>query len=114
MRFVRPVVDTVEGLGGRVRDLARLQSVARTLIQYGLGALVDGIPGIQVVKNDQFESSPERIVSLLQDLGPTFVKLGQVLSTRTDMLDDKWCHALASLQERRWLSKFSGPGWRRS
>lgn len=42
--------------------------------------------------------TPEMTVSILEDLGPTFVKLGQIASTHTDMLPQEYCDALASLR----------------
>lgn len=42
--------------------------------------------------------TPEMTVDILQDLGPTFVKLGQVASTHTDMLPIDYCTALSKLR----------------
>lgn len=42
--------------------------------------------------------TPEKAVNLLQDLGPTFVKLGQIASTHPDMLPTEYCDAFASLR----------------
>lgn len=42
--------------------------------------------------------TPEMTVDILQDLGPTFVKLGQIASTHTDMLPVEYCDALSSLR----------------
>ncbi len=42
--------------------------------------------------------TPQMTVDILQDLGPTFVKLGQIASTHTDMLPAEYCDALASLR----------------
>ena len=42
--------------------------------------------------------SPAMVVEILQDLGPTFVKLGQIASTHTDMLPQEYCDALGSLR----------------
>lgn len=42
--------------------------------------------------------TPEMTVDILQDLGPTFVKLGQVASTHTDMLPVEYCEALGALR----------------
>ena len=42
--------------------------------------------------------TPEMTVSILEDLGPTFVKLGQMASTHTDMLPVEYCDALAQLR----------------
>ena len=42
--------------------------------------------------------TPAMTVDILQDLGPTFVKLGQIASTHTDMIPQEYCDALSSLR----------------
>ncbi|MDO4798243.1 MAG: AarF/UbiB family protein [Coriobacteriales bacterium] len=42
--------------------------------------------------------TPQMTVDILQDLGPTFVKLGQIASTHTDMLPQEYCDALGKLR----------------
>jgi ubiquinone biosynthesis protein len=42
--------------------------------------------------------SPEKLVSVLEDLGPTFVKLGQILSMRADMIPENYCEELKKLR----------------
>ncbi len=42
--------------------------------------------------------TPEKAVHILEDLGPTFVKLGQMASTHPDMLPQEYCDAFAKLQ----------------
>ncbi len=42
--------------------------------------------------------TPETTVSILQDLGPTFVKLGQIASTHSDMIPEEYCDALSKLR----------------
>ncbi len=44
------------------------------------------------------EVTPQKVVAVLEDLGPTFVKLGQIASTHTDMLPAEYCDALGSLR----------------
>ena len=41
---------------------------------------------------------PERVRRALEDLGPTFVKLGQVLATRVDLFGPEWIAELGKLQ----------------
>lgn len=41
---------------------------------------------------------PAKLVAILTDLGPTFVKLGQILSMRPDILPQKYCAALEALR----------------
>ncbi len=42
---------------------------------------------------------PRRVAALLEALGPTFIKVGQILSCRADLLPQIWCEALGRLQE---------------
>ena len=42
--------------------------------------------------------TPEKIRQILEDLGPTFVKLGQIMSMRPDFLPQEYCDALTTLQ----------------
>jgi len=100
VRIVRPVVQTVSDVTGRVRDLNRLQEVARVLAGHGLGMLVAGtdIPGMRNVGRT-FASTPDRMKRAIEQLGPTYVKLGQVLSTRPDILPPAYIAALQELQD---------------
>lgn len=99
MRIVQPVVKTVGSLSQGVRDMGRLKEVAMVLTRYGLGRLVSGLdlPGIR--NSERFESTPERLVQALQELGPTYIKLGQVLSTRRDVIPEEYRRAFERLQD---------------
>lgn len=124
MRIVRPVVRTVGGLTHTVRDINRLREVAAILVRHGFGWLVQtlDLPGLDRASRDQSESTPERAVAALKDLGPTFIKLGQVLSTRPDVVPAAYLAAFQSLQDdvgplpfpeiERTLSAELGSGWR--
>lgn len=85
-----------------VRDLPRLHEIASVMIRYGWGDLVRvlGISGVlertgrvlhwhSTSEISQLEA-PVRIRRALEELGPTFVKLGQLLSTRVDMFPPHW------------------------
>src|SRR5690606_3680005 len=41
---------------------------------------------------------PERVRRAFEDMGPTFVKLGQVLATRVDLLEPEWIAEFGKLQ----------------
>lgn len=85
-----------------VRDLPRLHEIASVMIRYGWGDLVRvlGISGVLEragrVLNWHSTSeiarleAPVRIRRALEELGPTFVKLGQLLATRVDMFPPHW------------------------
>jgi ubiquinone biosynthesis protein len=99
MRIVQPVVKTVGSFSQGVRDMGRLKEVATVLTRHGLGLAVHGlgIPGVR--STEHFESTPERVVSAIQELGPTFIKLGQILSTRSDVVPAEYVAAFEKLQD---------------
>ncbi len=101
MRLVRPVVKTAAGVAGTVRDMGRMRQVAAVLGRYGFGALLAriDIPGLPKPRAEDLETTPEATAAMLQELGPTFIKLGQVLSTRPDILPPEYIEALQQLQD---------------
>jgi ubiquinone biosynthesis protein len=73
--------------------LSRYAAVASLLLKYGrnVGATSDA---------DVSEAAPEGLASDLEQLGPTFIKLGQVLSSRPDLLPPAYLEALTRLQDK--------------
>ncbi len=56
----------------------------------------------EVAENEittSYNQTPEELVEDLKNMGPTYIKLGQLLSTRPDLLPDTYLKALASLQD---------------
>ncbi len=51
-------------------------------------------------------SEGERLQKALEQLGPIFIKIGQLLATRQDMLPPEWTRALAQLQDQ--VAPFDG------
>ncbi|NGX83421.1 AarF/UbiB family protein [Aequorivita sp. KMM 9714] len=51
------------------------------------------------VETENFDHSPEELAEDLKSMGPTYVKLGQLLSTRPDLLPPPFLDALATLQD---------------
>src|SRR5690606_9634285 len=45
-------------------------------------------------------TAPERLRMALEELGPTFIKLGQLLSSRSDLLPEPFVKELVRLQDR--------------
>lgn len=84
--------------------LRRYKDIARLLIKHGradwvrdsgLGAAFeDGVPA-----SPEQQADAEELASDLERLGPTFVKLGQLLSTRPDLMPEAYLDALARLQD---------------
>ena len=88
-----------------VGDLGRLRQIVQVLARHGLAWVVDQVevPGIGLLRSLTGDSprnqpTPERICDVLRDLGPTFVKLGQVLSTREDLIPRSYVTAFQTLQ----------------
>ena len=55
---------------------------------------------LAILKKHQFAQgmTPEKLRSIFEDLGPTFVKFGQILSMRSDILPREYCAALERLR----------------
>ncbi|KAF3998537.1 ubiquinone biosynthesis regulatory protein kinase UbiB [Glaciimonas immobilis] len=92
-----------------ILKLARITKIARVAIRYGLDDIVmSGFakPRISRLINtllfwrDLSAPRGERLRKALEELGPIFVKFGQVLSTRRDLLPGDIVDELASLQDR--------------
>lgn len=101
-------------------QLVRLFEINRILVRHNLDELIFAIPAFRPLsfiyhlspwnwnkqKKQNRASKAVRIRRALEDLGPVFVKFGQVLSTRRDMLPDDLADELANLQDN--VPPFSG------
>lgn len=89
----------------RPERLKRYKDVAMLLIKYGRSDLISpaGLEG-SVLPDEiaaETETAPaEDLARDLEKLGPTFIKLGQLLSTRADLLPGPYLDALERLQDR--------------
>jgi ubiquinone biosynthesis protein len=94
---------------GIMRELPRLHEIASVFIRHGLGDFVQriGIAGLleRAGRILQFRQAGEsvkldqaaRVRMALEELGPTFVKLGQVMATRVDLFPPRWIEELEKL-----------------
>jgi ubiquinone biosynthesis protein len=99
----------VSGLFSTARELPRLREISSVFVRHGLGDLVRraGIATLleragQVLQwgeaSEVAHLEPQQRARLaFEQLGPTFVKLGQMLSTREDLLPPAWTTELARL-----------------
>jgi ubiquinone biosynthesis protein len=85
--------------------IKRYKDVVALLIKYGRSDLVQqndlelvGAPSEALATTDQAKA--EELASDLEQLGPTFIKLGQLLSTRGDLLPEPYLEALGRLQDQ--------------
>lgn len=75
----------------------KLPSIAKLLFKYATSDLVRGPAGS--AEHEQLDPPPEEFVSDLEGMGPSFVKFGQLLSTRADLLPPPYLEALQKLQD---------------
>src|SRR5437016_13334946 len=83
--------------------IKRYKDVVALLIKYGRSDLVQqsdlDIGGHDEALTTTVEPKAEELASDLEKLGPTFIKLGQLLSTRGDLLPEPYLEALGRLQD---------------
>lgn len=87
--------------------LSRLATIAAVLGRHGFAPTMKTIPVVRAFARDDDDddarrSRPvaERFTAVLEELGPTFVKLGQILSTRADLLPPDFITCLSRLQDQ--------------
>ena len=94
------------------RDFGRLKEIAGVLVRHGLGDMVrraglaDALARAgHVLKREGADElarlePPVQVRRALEELGPTFVKLGQILAGRADLLGPAWIAELGKLHSR--------------
>lgn len=100
--------------GSTGQDLARLRQIAGILARHGYAHLAESLGAGRAPTDDrsvdearEVLGAPVRLRMLLQALGPTFVKLGQVLSSRPDLVPTEFQRELAHLQDNVGALPFS-------
>ncbi len=99
------------GLAKSVRSLNRVRRIARVLTEHGFGHIVNRLNLTRYASFLELRrpaprepASPgqigERLAAVFNDLGPTFVKLGQLLTTRPDLLPHDVLVGLRTLQDQ--------------
>jgi ubiquinone biosynthesis protein len=95
-----------------IRNTKRFAEIVKVLSKFGFRQLVldtglhrllgtakeeiDNVSG----NNSETLPRPVRVRMVLEELGPTFIKLGQILSTRPDLIPPEWANEFKKLQDR--------------
>lgn len=96
-------------IGRRIRYMGRYREIAVALARHGFGFVVEelglrsmlSLPKRLVTGTEPPDPKTygERIRMVLEDLGPTFIKLGQIASTRSDLFSEDILRELENLQD---------------
>ncbi|MGW8312878.1 MAG: ABC1 kinase family protein [Desulfuromonadales bacterium] len=96
-----------------IRTIRRYRTILGVLIKYGFGHFVEQLNidyylelGKRIVTLDKIPkelerlSQAQRLRMAMEELGPTFIKLGQLLSTRPDVLGKEYIKEFSKLQDK--------------
>lgn len=99
-------------IGQKIRDIRRFNQILRILTKHGFGFAIqqlhleDHVIGRGIIKTrilrrftEPLESRAVRLRKVLEELGPTFIKFGQILSVRPDLVPLDLCNELSKLQD---------------
>jgi len=91
-----------------IKDVARFEHILNVLFKQELGFFLEQLnlakylPLTQRIKKHKFvqkDTKPQRVRLVMEELGATFVKLGQLLSLRPDLIPKEYCQEFKKLQD---------------
>jgi ubiquinone biosynthesis protein len=99
----------MRALGWRYKHLKRYREIVQVLARHGFGNLIDQLELVPYLSLPRrlFRSvtpgppltAPERMRLAIEELGPTFIKFGQIMSTRPDLIPPPYIAQLVRLQD---------------
>ncbi|MFO7751663.1 MAG: AarF/UbiB family protein [Desulfobacteraceae bacterium] len=104
-------IKKIGSFGRTYRNVVRYQQILSIIFKYGFGNIVDALKidqyievGLKFINRERKEkierhSGSERIRMCFEELGPTFIKLGQILSSRPDLVPVYLLEELSKLQD---------------
>ncbi|MFH1211184.1 MAG: AarF/ABC1/UbiB kinase family protein [archaeon] len=95
------------GLGQTLRDIKRLNQIADVLFKVEMGHVIERLNlksylsfGNRLKKKQPKKNNlPVKMRMAMEELGGTFIKLGQLLSLRPDLIPDEYCKEFSKLQD---------------
>ncbi len=110
MSVLRTIVSSSRALATGAKDVARFREIAAVFVKHGFGWFIAQLKLRRELQVDyegseltraalQSPDTGKRLVAAFTSLGPTFVKLGQILSTRPDLLPESILMELTTLQD---------------
>lgn len=91
-----------------IKDIARFEQIVQLIFKHGLGYFIeklrlkDFLTLHERLQKDRFQlkdTKPYRLRLILEELGGSFIKLGQLLSLRPDMIPKEYCEEFRRLQD---------------
>lgn len=90
-----------------IKNIGRIRQISSVFAKHGFAELMGKLGFARFIparyrrkSPDVSLSAPRRLRQALEELGPTFIKLGQVLSSRTDLLPESYGEELSLLQDK--------------
>ena len=102
---------TIGAVGRTYRHINRYRQILTIFFKYGFGNIIELLKideyleiGLQMISNKKREpveklTPQERVRMIFEELGPTFTKFGQILSTRPDLIPLSYIAELEKLQD---------------
>jgi hypothetical protein len=101
------ILTTGRQIGSAVKNVPRVRQIVAVFSRYGFSDFIERtgfgryLPGMLTRHTKALENltTPERLRLAFEELGPTFIKLGQLLSTRADLLPESFIQEFTKLQD---------------